>query len=157
MQQKSLKKWLVAANGWQRVWFVCAVLTALYYVIIFPIAEANKGSSFRYEMKRATEMEMKNPICAAFMSGAFEKLSEPAYSTDGSTCYNIYIHRKYLDGHKPMSETTHTDHFKSEERERWLIYIGMGFLISTVLSVLLYGLGMVVSWIIKGFKKSEPH
>jgi hypothetical protein len=46
MNRKSLKQWLVAANGWQRIWFVGTVVCLIYFVVVFPIAETNKESSF---------------------------------------------------------------------------------------------------------------
>lgn len=155
MSRKSLKQWLIAANGWQRIWFVCSLLTILYYVIIYPIQESNKGSSFRYQMLWAAEREMKNPLCGTYMRGDFATLIEPKYSEDGSTCYNIFVHRKYLEGNKSITESSYNEDFKKEERERWLTHIGIGLLISTLFSALLYGLGVVVAWIIKGFKGKE--
>jgi hypothetical protein len=155
MSRKSLKQWLIAANGWQRIWFVCSLITILYYAIIYPIQESNKGSSFRYQMLWAAEREMKNPLCGTYMQGDFGTLIEPKYSEDGSTCYNIFVHRKYLEGNKSITESSFNENFKKEERERWLMHIGIGLLISTMFSALLYGLGVIVAWIIKGFKGKE--
>lgn len=98
---------------------------------------------------------MKNVVCAPYMSDDFNKLVEPKYSTDGSTCYHIFNHRKYSDDKKPVTEKQYQDDFNSKERETWLLYIGLGFLIATFLSVFVYGVGFVISWIIKGFKKSD--
>lgn len=152
MSRKSLKQWLADANGWRRIWFVCSVI---FFIVIFPLSENNKGASFRYEILWAAEREMKNDVCAPYMSEDFNKLVEPEYSTDGSTCYHIFIHRKYSDDKKPVSEKQYKDDFSSNERETWLMYIGLGFLISTFLSAFVYSVGFVTSWVIKGFKKSE--
>lgn len=155
MARKSVKEWLIASNGWQRIWFVCSIVCFLYFTVIFPLTESNKGSSFRYEMRWATEREMKNPMCAPYMAIEFSKLIEPEYSTDGSTCYHIHSHRKYSDDKSPITEKIYQQRFDSNEREKWLMFIGMGAFISTLLVAFVYGVGVVISWITKGFKRNE--
>jgi hypothetical protein len=155
MSRKSLKQWLADANGWKRIWFVGSIVCLLYFVVIFPLTETNKGSLFRYEGLWAAEKEMKNPMCAQYMSEDFNKLSEPKYSTDGSTCYHIFSHRKYSESKMPVTENQYKDDFNSNERMLWLQYIGFGFLISMFLSAFVYFIGVVISWISKGFGKSE--
>ena len=98
---------------------------------------------------------MKNPICAPYMSSEFGKLIEPEYSTDGSTCYHIYSHRQFSDDRKPISEAIYKQDFQSRERETWMMFIGMGALIATFWVAFVYGVGVVVSWITKGFKRNE--
>lgn len=155
MSRKTLKQWLVNANGWQRIWFVSSVVFFLHFIIIYPLMEADKGRLFRYEMRWAAEKEMKNPICASYMSEEFGKLAEPMYSTDGSSCYHIYSHRRYSSSQKPITKNMYEDYFSVNEREIWLEYMGLGFMLASLLSGFLYFLGLVVSWVIKGFKKSE--
>lgn len=155
MPRKSLKQWLVDANGWQRIWFVSSVVCLLYFVVMWPLTQANIGSSFRYEMRWATEREMKNPMCTPYMTQKFNELAEPKFSSDGSTCYHIYSHRKYSDDQKPITESIYQQNFDANERQTWLMYIGMGLFVSVFLSAFVYGLGKVTSWIIKGFKRSE--
>ena len=155
MSSKSLKQRLADANGWRRIWFVCSVICFIYFIVIFPLSKTGEGSLSRYERLWSAEREMENAICAPYMSEDFNKLVEPEYSTDGSSCHHIFIHRKYSDDNKPVTEKQYQDDFKSNEREAWLMYIGLGFLISIFLSAFLYSVGFVTSWVIKGFKKSE--
>ena len=155
MARKSLKQWLTAANGWQRIWFVGSVVCFLYFIVIYPLTESDKGRSFRYEMLWAAEKEMKNPICASYMSSDFDKLISPEFSTDGSTCYHIYSHRQFSEDKKPITAEIYQQHFQSREREMWLMFIGIGALISSFWVAVVYAVGVVVSWVIKGFKKSE--
>jgi len=155
MLRKSLKQWLIAANGWQRIWFVSSVLCILYGVIVFPMSETNRDSLIRYEKLWAVEREMKNPVCASYMNDAFEKLTYPDYSTDGSTCYHIYSHRKNTEHRSAVNEATYQQYFKSGEREIWLTYIGVGAFMSTLLSALVYGIGVTISWIISGFRRGK--
>lgn len=155
MSLKSFKQWLSNANGWKRIWFICSIICFIYFIVIFPLTETNKGSLFRYERKWAAEEEMKNAVCATYMSEDFNKLVQPKYSTDGSTCYHIFSHRMYSDGHKPITEKQYQNDFSNSERIIWFEHIGFGFLFATFLSAFVYLCGFVISWVIKGFKKSE--
>lgn len=158
MPQQSIKKWLSGANGWQRIWFVCSAISFIYYLVVFPLTETNAGSSFRYNTKWAIEKEMKNPECIRYMSEPFNQLSEPEYSANGEKgCFHIYVHRKYLEGNLQLTESSYEKNFVSEERERWLAFIGIGALVATLLSALAYGIGVVISWVIKGFQRSKKN
>ena len=155
MARKYLKHWLVAANGWQRIWFVCSAICFLYFVIIYPLSETRKNSIIRYEMLWAAEKEMRNPNCASYMGSEFRGLAEPQYSNDGSTCYHIYSHRKYADDNAPITEEIYQQRFVSNERQAWLIHIIIGFFTATFMAAFVYGIGVVVGWIIRGFRKGE--
>ena len=155
MSSKSLKQRLADANGWRRIWFVCSVICFIYFIVIFPLSKTGEGSLSRYERLWSAEREMKNAICAPYMSEDFNKLVEPEYSNDGSTCWRIFTHRKHSDDKKSFTEEQYRDDFGSNERELWLYHIGIGFLFSTFLIAFVYFVGVVISWVIKGFKKSE--
>jgi hypothetical protein len=156
MYRKSLKEWLADANGWRRIWFVATLLTFLYFCLLFPFIQSADGNAYRYSTRRAIESEMKNPICAVYMSKAFSELREPEFDTSGlNGCYNIYLHRKYLKDNKSINENEYQSNFEKEHWERILVYGAMGLIYAIVLSAFVYGVGFVTSWIIKGFKKSE--
>jgi hypothetical protein len=155
MSLKSLKQWLTNANGWQRIWFVSSVVCFLYFITIFPLSEINRGGSFRYERLWAAEREMKNPMCALYMSEEISKLVEPKYTTDGSTCYHIYSHRVFSDDKKPITEAIYQERFSSNENKMWLKNIGIGCIVAFFLTAFVYLVGVVTFWIIKGFKKRE--
>lgn len=158
MPRKTLKEWLSAANGWQRIWFVASALMFLYFCVLFPISESGEGSTYRYRIKWAIEAEMKKQECASFMSQPFSQLAEPEFDATGKDgCYNIYMHRKYLENNKPITEKEYLSSFEYEYWERLLGFAGMGLLIAVVLSALLYGIGAVVSWVINGFKKANSN
>ncbi len=103
----------------------------------------------------AVEREMENPLCAQYMNDEFSKLAEPKYSKDGSTCYNIYNHRRHSEDKKPITAEIYQQRFDSERRETWLMHIGIGLVVSTFLVAFFYGVGVVVSWVIKGFRKGD--
>ncbi len=153
MARRSLKQWMLAANGWQRIWFVFTIASFGYFLVFYPLAESNKGSSYRYESRWTIEKEMQNPLCAPYMSEPFEKLVEPEFDLDAKGCYSIYSHRKYREGN-PITPESYRDRFSSEEREIWLTFIGMGLFIAVLISALTYGFGVIVAWVIKGFRKS---
>jgi hypothetical protein len=154
--RKSLKQWLADANGWRRIWFVATILTLIYFCLLFPFTQSSDGNAYRYRTKWAIEAEMKNPICAEYMNKMFSELKEPEYETNGKDgCYNIYSHRKYLKDNKPITEDEYLTNFEKEHWERILGFAVMGLISAIVLSAFVYGVGVVTSWIIKGFKKSE--
>ncbi len=134
---------------------MCSILCFLYYIVIFPLSETKKVSAFRYEMLWAAEREMNNPACSVYMSDDFNKLSEPQYSKDGSTCYQIYNHRRYSDDKKPITAEIYQQRFDSGQRETWMMHIGIGLVVSTFLVAFVYGVGAVVSWVIKGFRRGD--
>jgi hypothetical protein len=155
MPRESVKQWLVRANGWQRVWFVYTVICFAYFTVIYPISEANKGRSLRYETKWATEREMDNPLCARYMSEYFIALVDPPYSADGSTCYNIYNYRKFSSENGPITKAVYQDEFNSSERERWGAFIVVGLFAFVLFSASAYGAGIVVAWVVKGFRRGD--
>jgi hypothetical protein len=153
---KSLNQWLADANGWRRIWFVATILTFLYFCLLFPFIQSGDGNAYRYQTKWAIEAEMKNPICAEYMNKSFAELREPEFDTNGKNgCYNIYSHRKYLKDNKSITEDEYQSNFEKEHWERILGIAAMGLLFAIVLSAFVYGTGIVISWVIKGFQKSE--
>lgn len=154
MSRQSLKQLLAHANGWQRIWFVTTVLTFLYFCLLFPFIRSVDGSDYRYSTLRAIEAEMKNPICAEYMSKSFSEPREPAFDKSGMNgCYNIYLHRKYLKDNKSITEKEYQSKLEEEHSERVLGFAAIGLISAILLSVFVYGVGFVISWIIKGFKK----
>ncbi|MFM9991601.1 MAG: hypothetical protein ACKVOY_09225 [Burkholderiaceae bacterium] len=151
----SLKIWLKSTNGWQRIWFIGTIAGLLYYCVLFPLQEAGKGNSYRYDTKWKVEAEMKKPECAPYMSQPFNLLTEPSFPKTDEGCYYIYSHRQYADGNKSITKKSYEADFESEYREALFTYFGIGLVIATVLSLLIYGCGVLVAWVLKGFKSKE--
>jgi hypothetical protein len=151
----SLKDWFSEANGWKRIWIVSSVISLIYFVIAFPLAETNKGAVVRYEGLWAAEREMKNDLCLPYMKDSFDTLVEPKYSTDGSTCWHIFNHRRFSEHKSKITEALFQEEFSNNERSIWVKYILLGLVISTLLSLFAYLCGAIVSWVIDGFRKDS--
>lgn len=151
----SIKIWLKSTNGWQRIWFLVSLLGVLYFCLLFPFQEYAKGNSYRYKTLWETEAEMDKSECYPYMNLPFNQLVEPGYPKVGEGCYHIYTYRKFAPDNKPFTKEEYQRNFESESRLRILGLCIEGFFISIVLSAFGYGLGALVSWVIKGFKKPD--
>ena len=149
----NIKNWLYIANGWQRIWFVVAVVGVLYFSLVWPFTENSSGNQYRYQRLRDIEAEMSKPECAVYMNQPFSQLTQPTFPTKGEGCYHIYTHRKFLANNKTITKEQYLNDFESEYRQRIFESSLAGFLMATTLSALLYGLGVLVAWVVKGFRK----
>lgn len=152
---QSIKSWIQNSNGWQRLWLVSSVAGVLYFSLVWPFTENSSGNQYRYQRLRDIEAEMSKPECAVYMSQPFSQLAQPNFPTKGEGCYYIYTHRKFLAGNMTITKEKYLNDFESEYRQRLVETSVAGFLMATTLSALLYGLGVLVAWVIKGFKKKE--
>jgi len=152
--RKFLVEWLRVANGWQRIWFVGTVVSALYFLVVFPMSETNKGYARRFQTDLAVERDLKNPACAEYMSGEFSKLVAPPYSDDGG-CYHIYVHRKYSENHAEINPDLYEQYWKKREREYWRMHTAVGAVLAVTVPALVYFLGLLVGWIARGFRQSN--
>ena len=149
----NIKNWLYIANGWQRIWFVVTVAGVLYFSLLWPFTENSSGNKYRYQRLRDIEGEMSKPECAVYMSQPFSQLVQPNFPTKGEGCYHIYTHRKFLANNKTITKEQYLNDFESEYRQRLVESSVAGFLMTTFLSALIYGLGVFVAWVMKGFRK----
>ena len=124
----------------------------LYSTIVFPLQEVNKGAATRYELTWAFDKEIQNPSCVSYLNNDLDKLLEPEYSRDGSTCYQIYMHRKYYRDSAQLTPDSLRQHYISWERELWWVSTAVGMLGTILYSALVYGVGHVIGWIGRGFK-----
>ena len=149
----TVKTWIQSTNGWQRIWLIGTIAGLLYYCVLFPLQEAGKGNSYKYDTKWKVEAEMKKSECAPYMSQPFNQLTEPAYPNTDEGCYYIYSHRKYSDDNKSITTKSYEADFESKYREALFTYFGIGLFLATILSALVYACGALVAWVIKGFKR----
>lgn len=144
-----LKKWLAETNGWQRLWLVISFLFIIYSSVIWPV---NTAGPMYYGSYYDLQKEEKNPKCINFINKPMGQLSRPNFGED---CYDIYSERSVY-GDSIDGEFT-AEKYLAHLREIRSRHIMEGRLIGLVGSLLLagiaYGLGLILAWIIQGFKK----
>jgi hypothetical protein len=151
-----LKSWLQTSNGWKRLWFVLSIFGFSYMVIINPFVLTNKNSLSNYQYKWAVEKELQNPECALYSIKPLTELPEPEYqdSEGRKGCYHIYNYRKYNNPTKiPYTQDDLKNDFTREFWSDISALSGLGAIGAIVISSIVYFLGLVVSWVIAGFKK----
>ncbi len=151
-----IKNWLRTANGWKRVWFVLSAFGLFYIVLINPFVLSNQSSLSRYQYRWAVERELKNPECRQYSIKPLVELTEPEYQdSDGNKgCYHIYNYRKFNNPTKvPYTSDDLDSDFRHEVWSEILGLSGLGAVGAIVLSTLVYFLGVVVAWVITGFRK----
>jgi ABC-type glycerol-3-phosphate transport system permease component len=150
-----LKTWLKDANGWQRLWFVASVTGYVYFCVFMPLNEVGKSSSYRYQVLSNIHSEMKKPECATYMNLPFDQLAEPPFPQTTEGCYYIYNHRQFSEKKQPVTPKSVDEKFAADHRQNLLEWFLVGFVFSTISTALLYFLGAITAWIIKGFRKKE--
>jgi len=152
---KSIKSWIQSTNGWQRLWLVVTTAGFIYFCIVMPFKESGKSSSYTYQVLSSINAEMKKPECASYMSLPFDQLVEPSFPQTNEGCYYIYSHRRFSDTQQPITPKTVGDKFTSDHRQNLFEWFLIGLLFSTIAAALLYSLGALTAWVIKGFRKKE--
>ena len=149
---QSIKYWIQNSNGWQRLWLLGSVAGFIYFSIFMPFRETNLSTSYwNDKFSRLTE-ESRKPECAAYMNLPINQLVEPSYMEG---CYSIYLHREVSKDKQPITLKSVNDEFNSDYRKILFEWFGIGTVFMTLLSALVYGLGSLTAWVIKGFKKKE--
>jgi hypothetical protein len=152
---KSIKSWIQSTNGWQRLWLVVTVAGYFYFCLFMPFNETSKTSSYRYQVLNNIYSEMKKPECAPYMNLPFDQLDEPSLPRTTEGCYYIYNHRQFSETKKPITPESVGDKFTSDHHQSLLEWLLIGLLFSTIAAALLYSLGALTAWVIKGFRKKE--
>lgn len=138
-------------NGWQRLWVVGTVFVVFAFGIVTPYLQLSR--SYPYDYQWATQKDYDNPNCASYFELRFEQLTEPPFVNGGGSCWHIYTSRKHEDGHRAFP--TYAD-WRAEDNADWWnnvwgMLAGMSVIV-LMLSLVVYGLGMVVAWVIRGFR-----
>jgi len=120
-----------------------------------PFNETSKTSSYRYQVLNNIYSEMKKPECASYMNLPFDQLDEPSLPRTTEGCYYIYNHRQFSETKKPITPESVGDKFTSDHHQSLLEWLLIGLLFSTISAALLYSLGALTAWVIKGFRKKE--
>ena len=146
---QSIKSWIQNSNGWQRLWLVSTVASLIYFSFFISIRETNLSTNYwNDKFSRLTE-ESKKPECATYMNLPFDQLIKPVYM---EACYSIYSHREASEDKQPITLKSVNDEFNSDYRKILLENFAIGLVLTTLLSALVYGLGALTAWVIKGFR-----
>jgi len=152
---QTIKTWIRNSNGWQRLWLVVTVAGYFYFCLFMPFNETGKTSSYRYQVLNSINSEMEKPECASYMNRPFDQLVEPPFPLTKEGCYHIYNHRQFLDAKQPITPKSVGDKFTADHHQSLLEWFYIGLFFSTISAVLLYSLGSLTAWVIKGFRKKE--
>jgi len=125
-------------------------------ILINPFVLSSQNNLSRYQYRWAVERELKNPECREYSIKPLVELTEPEYQdSDGNKgCYHIYNYRKFNNPTKvPYTPDDLGSDFTHEVWSEILMLSGLGAVGAIVLSALVYLLGVVVAWVIMGFRK----
>jgi hypothetical protein len=147
---KNPKAWLQSSNGWERVWVVLTIF-GLLYALYLSVYQTNQSQIGLYDYKTSIHEEYQLPQCKPYINEPISKLKEPEDFQED--CWYIYTHRKYLT--KDVYPYTEEMYDKKINLNYWgglgLLFT-VNSLIAIILSVILYFSGMILNWILKGFK-----
>jgi hypothetical protein len=137
-------------NGWQRLWFVMAIL-GLLYAAWFALADGAKHYGFKGEVL----LEFDMPECkAVIVMPAGHKLS-PGPGLN-SPCWNLYRYRSNYSNARSNPQA-YVEHMGSLQRSRALETFGFTFVVWLVSFSLLYLAGKIAGWVFRFFfRKSSP-
>ena len=148
-----IKIWLQNSNGWQRLWLVGVVASYIFLAIFLPFQESSSYSQSKFSDMREIEAEMKKTECAPYLVAQFSQLPTDVYIK--SICSGLYYERKRLKSDELFSLKAYETEMNSRIRFSLHDDIKFGILYATFLSAIVYALGALAAWVIKGFRKKE--
>jgi hypothetical protein len=138
-------------NGWQRLWLVGTVCLGLWLIGWWPLTVGGDARSGNWDYRRSIEKDFSNPACKDYQVRPLHTLREPAYDTG---CWHIYTSRKYDDSATvPFTLEVYDRRQDEHWRNVYLTGLGLGTAATIVVSGLLYLIGWVIAWIIRGFRR----
>ncbi len=140
-------------NGWRRIWVALTGLGLLFAVISAWI-KAFEYSPARYDMYSSLLLELDNPACAPYTTEPMANLVKPKFSEDGTTCYQIYVGRRYSKtGATPYTADVFNRDEQAENVQQFWRDAGILLVLTAVASALLYAAGAIVAWVRRGFRR----
>ena len=153
VEMQKIKKWIQNSNGWQRLWLVGSITGFIYLGWVVPIQASSSYSQFKFTEMRRVEAEIKKAECAPYINEAFNLL--PTDPASRSNCSNIYLERKNSKNNQPFAIDVYEAEMNSRIRFSLHDDIKFGLIYATFLSGIVYVLGALAAWVIKGFRKKE--
>jgi hypothetical protein len=140
-------------NGWRRLWLVGTAAVAVWFVVVWPLQLLRDWRVGRVHYNLAIGDDFNSGQCSTYQTAPFEKLREPDSLKDGG-CWHIYTSRKYDSTNTvPYTLEVYTSHNSAEDRQQYLIGLGIGAAGTAIVSGLVYFLGWLVGWILTGFRQ----
>lgn len=148
------RAWLQRANGFQRLWLVLSVLFVLYMTLVWPFSKSMERIGA--EITRiGIEGDLDNPVCRPYQEKPLSELREPPNPRTNmpstSTCWWLYHERRKKHYELPP----YTREMLQADYPKWegmLGYSATGLVLSITTSALVYGIGAVVAWVLRGFR-----
>ncbi len=156
---EKIKYWLQKANGWKRLWFVLSVVGLLYMTTIQPFILTRDTTSYLAKQRLAADIELTRSECKPFSKNSLTDLKIPEYQDEFGFkgCYHLYNWRTF---NNPTKVPYTSDDLKTDfQKEVWKIiiqYSAVSALIATIISALVYFIGMIAAWVVNGFRDKTP-
>jgi hypothetical protein len=143
---------LARLNGWQRLWLVGSICLGLWFIGWWPLTVAGEQHYQSWDYRIAIEKEFTNPGCRDYQERPINALHEPGLGQD---CYYIYFSRRYGDTRTvPYTLAAYDRNRDAQWRNAYLIGLFFGSAGTVIVSALVYFVGWVMAWIIRGFRRT---
>ncbi|TCL74455.1 hypothetical protein [Rhizobium sp. BK251] len=140
-------------NGWRRLWLALTALAVIIAAITGLVQAGRDDSSWIYAS--AIRKDFENPACRDIATKPFSELAEPAFTSEGGSCWHIFTHRRYRsDLNQPLTMDLY---YHDRLVDRWQnigILVGIYLVMVVLGSAIIYALGKTVAWIRAGFRNA---
>jgi hypothetical protein len=127
---------------------VGTICLGLWLIGLWPLGFGSEGRISNSDYRRDLLADFKNPACREYSVSPLNTLIEPHLT---EPCYHIYTSRKF-DNTVPYTIEAHDRHLYQHYRSVYLSALGFGTLATVAISVLVYLVGTVIGWIVRGFR-----
>lgn len=137
-------------SGWQRLWLVLTLLAIAVFGLALPYLQVSK--SYPYDYQQAARKDYNNPDCVPYFTLPFEQLAEPKFG-EGGTCWHIYTSRQFEAGSRAFA--TYDEWLENDNADWWgrlWGWLAASSALVLVLAIVVYGLGKVIAWVVRGFR-----
>jgi hypothetical protein len=140
--------------GWQWLWLVATVALGLWFVGIWPLLKAGDTYSSSFDYHKSIIKDFENPQCRNYQTRPLGELREPPWGSGGS-CWHIYTSRKYDASVPPPCTLRDYENYRNSWwLQTYFMVLGIGTAMTVLISAVVYFLGWVVGWILRGFRQA---
>jgi hypothetical protein len=139
-------------NGWQRIWLALTALGFTGFGVLYPLSFYGPTWGER-QYRESFIKDLQSPTCSPYRNKPFKELVEPPFS-EGGTCWHLYTSRRYEKTDVvPYTLARYDEGQAQQDREFVIEGMAMAGGLTLFLSALLYGAGVLIAWIRRGFAK----